>query len=170
MRRFHPRISRSWLCHIRMCPKCPLSAWLVTRMCKHSSHPEIALTKENKSQHWSSGCYFQNHLKIPKLAIFFSVWSLNPHTEVVYIHVVSDVMHRIPALQWEETLATMWAGCFGSPSGSATSNGTLKSSWWDQMGSQWWGGTHRSKCQTSGLTFTNTCTTKKFWIRFQDAV
>lgn len=108
--------------------------------------------------------------KIPNLGIFFSVWSLNPHTEVVYIQVVSDVIHRIPALQWEETLATMWAGCFGSPLGSATSSGTLKSSWWDQMGSQWWGGTHRSKCQTSGLTFTNTCTTKNFWIRFQDAV
>lgn len=137
MRRFHPRISQSWLCHIPMCPKCLPSVWLVTRMCKHSSHTEIALTKENKSQHSKAvvlRVLLSESFENSQSRYLFLV--SNPHTEVVYIHVVSDVMHRIPALQWEETLATMWAGCFGSPSGSATSNGTLKSSWWDQMGSQ----------------------------------
>lgn len=97
---------------------------------------------------------------------FSCVWLLSLHKEVIYFHVVCDVIRRTPALQSEGSLATMRAGCFGSPWGSATSNGILKSSSWDRMGSQWWGGTHRSKCLKSGLTFTNTCMKIKFWIRF----
>lgn len=75
------------------------------------------------------------------------------HLTVSNLIILCFVPCRAPALQLETTLATPQTDCSGSLWRSPTSSGTLKSFWWDQMGSLWWGGTQVSTFLMSELTF-----------------
>lgn len=63
---------------------------------------------------------------------------------------------RTPALPLAIASATPPADYSGSHSRSTTSSGTLKSFWWAQMGSRWWGGTPASACPLSVMTSEDT--------------
>ena len=67
------------------------------------------------------------------------------------------VPHRTPALQLGTTSGTLPADCSGRIWRPVTSSGTLRSSWWAQMGSLWWGGTQESTFLRFEPTYGDTC-------------